>query len=72
MLAALRESQSEFHSYTRELSLKHRADFRARPPTAELTREFESLATASHAEQSRLEADSAQPFEQFMTQYLER
>ena len=72
VLAALRESQGEFHSYTRELSLKHRAAFRARPPSADLSREFETLARASHAEQARLEADRGEPFTQFMAHYLER
>ena len=71
VLAALRESQTEFHSYTKALSLQHRADFRARPPGAEVTREFESLAAASHAEQARLEADSAEPFDDFVVRYLE-
>jgi len=71
VLATLRESQSEFHSYTRELSLKHRADFRARPPGAEVTQEFDSLAAASHAEQARLEADRSEPFAQFMDKYLQ-
>ena len=71
VLAALRESQGEFHSYTRQLSLQHRANFRARPPSAQASREFESLANASHAEQARLEADKSEPFEQFMARYLE-
>jgi glutamate--cysteine ligase len=71
VLAALHESQSEFHSYTRELSLRHRADFRARPPSAEVTREFDSLAAASLAEQARLEADRSEPFAEFMDKYLQ-
>ena len=70
VLQALRESGAEFHTYTKQLSLDHCADFRARPPTADLTREFTALAAASHAEQARMEAEPAAPFAQYVAHFL--
>lgn len=70
VLAAIKAAQVEFHTYTRELSLAHRQYFLERPPSAELTAEFEALATASHAEQARLEAEQGESFEAYLARYV--
>ncbi len=70
VLAAIKAAQVEFHTYTRELSLAHRRYFLERPPSAELTAEFEALATASHAEQARLEAEQGESFEAYLARYV--
>ncbi|MEX2481825.1 MAG: glutamate--cysteine ligase [Gammaproteobacteria bacterium] len=70
ILDALRTGQEQFHNFAMDLSTRYAADFRARPPAAEVEDRFTRLAIDSHAEQARIEAADDKSLEDYITHYI--
>lgn len=70
ILETLASGGLQFHNYAMDLSTRYAADFRARPPAADVTARFAALAAASHAEQEALEAADDEPLEDYIARYI--
>jgi glutamate--cysteine ligase len=70
VLGALRDSGQQFHAFAMQLANDYRAHFLAHPPSDEVRREFEALASRSHEEQKIIEANDKEAFDEYLARYL--
>ncbi len=70
VLQTLADTGQEFHRFALQLSTDYAASFRAESIATEVSRTFDNHATASHAEQARLESSDTIPLEQYIADYI--
>ncbi|MDE2427787.1 MAG: glutamate--cysteine ligase [Burkholderiales bacterium] len=69
VLDAIRAEGGSFSAFALKQSNQIAADFRMRPPTSDEMEYFQSLATASIAEQTEIERNQTGDFDQFIADY---